>query len=158
MLCPQASSVDLPAGKWSTYRRTPLSTAWQTPQEVRLHGSPPASWPAAWHSELPPRQCQQHAARSVGPSGVCRQRLRWKSVLHCCAGGSHFPWWAGLILGLGLALIILAVLGTLAVRYVLRLRHQNSELASSQRDIESKVSSSAASIFFSVADTHAFWH
>lgn len=62
----------------------------------------------------------------------------------CRAGGVRFPWWAGVILGVGLALIVAAVLLTLAVCYVRRLQRRNSELASSQRDVESKVSSRAA--------------
>ena len=59
------------------------------------------------------------------------------------AGGAHFPWWAGVILGVGLALIVAAVLLTLAVCYVCRLQRRNSELASSVRDVESKVSSTS---------------
>lgn len=66
---------------------------------------------------------------------VAQLRPHW-----CChAGGAHFPWWAGVILGVGLALILAAVLLTLAVCYVRRLQRRNSELASSVRDVESKV-------------------
>jgi hypothetical protein len=62
----------------------------------------------------------------------------------CCrAGGARFPWWAGVILGVGLALIVAAVLLTLAACYVRRLQRRNSELASSVRDVESKVSGTA---------------
>lgn len=55
------------------------------------------------------------------------------------AGGPHFPWWAGLVLGLGMALIIAIVLCALACCFALRWRKRErmSAASNSQRDVES---------------------
>lgn len=52
------------------------------------------------------------------------------------SGGSHFPWWAGLVLGLSIALIVSIILCAVAAVYLVRLRRRNSDLIS-QRDVES---------------------
>lgn len=62
----------------------------------------------------------------------------------CTAGGRHFPWWAGLILGLGLALLLAVGLCAAAGLWAVRLRRRNINLES-QLDVESAKASSGGS-------------
>lgn len=53
-------------------------------------------------------------------------------------GGAHFPWWAGLVLGLGLALLIAIVLCILVCGFALRWRRrERTSNMGSLRDVES---------------------